>query len=176
VAGCSNSSISSRIDLYDLLVNIPAREITVAPHAKGKKKKKIVYFIYFHIHISCNLMMHHKITMEMSHGYEKNICFLIYIFIHFFFPESLTMTKTHKEIALFMVQLCENQNYTEAQVISEISDKTQDLLNQLTSLATVQTPDGKRMISVEIFKEKNLAPAVENFLINLAIAENLFVL
>ncbi|TGZ53288.1 Protein FAM45B [Temnothorax longispinosus] len=123
-ARCSNSSISSRIDLYDLLVNIPAREITVAPHAK----------------------------------------------------ESLTMTKTHKEIALFMVQLCENQSYTEAQVISEISDKTQDLLNQLTSLATVQAPDGKRMISVEIFKEKNLAPAVESFLINLAIAENLFVL
>lgn len=124
VAGCSNSSISSRIDLYDLLVNIPAREITVAPHAK----------------------------------------------------ESLTMTKTHKEIALFMVQLCENQNYTEAQIISEISDKTQDLLNQLTLLATVQAPDGKRMISVEIFREKNLAPAVESFLINLAIAENLFVL
>ncbi|KAL0122189.1 hypothetical protein PUN28_007146 [Cardiocondyla obscurior] len=124
VAGCSNSSISSRIDLYDLLVNIPAREITVAPHAK----------------------------------------------------ESLTMTKTHKEIALFMVQLCENQSYTEAQVISEINDKTQDLLNQLTSLATVQAPDGKRMISVEIFKEKNLAPAVESFLINLAIAESLFVL
>ncbi|KAL6263311.1 hypothetical protein P5V15_006109 [Pogonomyrmex californicus] len=124
VAGCNNSSISSRIDLYDLLVNIPAREITVAPHAK----------------------------------------------------ESLTMTKTHKEIALFMIQLCENQNYTEAQIISEISDKTQDLLNQLTSLATVQAPDGKRMISIEIFREKNLAPAVESFLINLAIAENLFML
>ncbi|XP_014483040.1 PREDICTED: protein FAM45A-like [Dinoponera quadriceps] len=124
VAGCSNSSISSRTDLYDLLVNIPAREITVASHAK----------------------------------------------------ESLTMTKTHKEIALFMVQLCENQNYTEAQIISEISDKTQDLLNQLTLLATVQAPDGKKMISVEIFKEKNLAPAVESFLINLAVAENLFML
>lgn len=124
VAGCSNSSISLRTDLYDLLVNIPAREITVASHAK----------------------------------------------------ESLVMTKTHKEIALFMIQLCENQNYTEAQIISEINDKTQDLLNQLTSLATVYTPDDKKMISVEIFKEKNLAPAVENFLINLAIAENLFML
>ncbi|CAL1685610.1 unnamed protein product [Lasius platythorax] len=124
VAGCSNSSISSRTDLYDLLVNIPAREITVAPHAK----------------------------------------------------ESLTMTKTHKEIALFMVQLSENQNYTEAQIISEISDKTQDLLNQLTSLATVQAPDGRKMISIEIFREKNLAPAIESFLINLAIAENLFML
>lgn len=86
------------------------------------------------------------------------------------------MTKTHKEIALFMVQLSENQNYTEAQIISEISDKTQDLLNQLTSLATVQASDGRKMISIEIFREKNLAPAVESFLINLAIAENLFML
>jgi len=39
VAGCSNSSILSRTDLYDLLVNIPAREITIASHAKGKKEK-----------------------------------------------------------------------------------------------------------------------------------------
>lgn len=38
VAGCSNSSISSRTDLYDLLVNIPAREITVASHAKGNEE------------------------------------------------------------------------------------------------------------------------------------------
>ncbi|XP_015606707.1 putative protein FAM45B [Cephus cinctus] len=124
VAGCRDSSISSRIELYDLLVNLPAREITVAPHAK----------------------------------------------------ESLTMTKTHKEIALFMVQLCENQSYSEAQIISEIADKTQDLLNQLRSLATVETPEGQKMVSVETFKERNLAPAVENFLINLAVAENLFML
>ncbi|XP_033340777.2 DENN domain-containing protein 10 [Megalopta genalis] len=124
VAGCRNSSISSRTDLFDLLVNIPAREITVASHAK----------------------------------------------------ESLTMTKTHKEIALFMVQLCENQTYTEAQIISEINDKTQDLLNQLTSLAIVQGPDGRKMVSAQMLKEKNLPPAVENFLINLAVVENLFLL
>jgi len=86
------------------------------------------------------------------------------------------MTKTHKEIALFMVQLCENQNYTETQIISEISDKTQELLNQLISIATAQASDGRKLISIEIFKEKNLPPAVENFLINLAIAENLFIL
>jgi len=86
------------------------------------------------------------------------------------------MTKTHKEIALFMVQLCKNQNYTEIQIISEINDKTQELLNQLISIAAVQASDGRKMISIEIFKEKNLPPAVENFLINLAIAENLFML
>lgn len=87
------------------------------------------------------------------------------------------MTKTHKEIALFMVQLCENHSYTEAQIISEISDKTQDLLNQLKSLATAQGPNAtQKMISIQTFKEKNLPPAVENFLINLAISEDLFML
>lgn len=124
VAGCRNSSIASRPELYDLLINIPAREITLASHAK----------------------------------------------------ESLTMTKTHKEIALFMVQLSENQSYTESQIISEINDKTRDLLSQLTSLATVQVPDGRMMIAAQTFKERNFPPAVENFLINLAVAENLFLL
>lgn len=86
------------------------------------------------------------------------------------------MTKTHKEIALFMIQLSENQSYIETQIISEINDKTQDLLNQLKSLAVVQGPDGRKMVSAQSLKEKNLPPAVENFLINLAIAENLFLL
>ncbi|KAF7994770.1 hypothetical protein HCN44_004242 [Aphidius gifuensis] len=124
VAGCSDSSVSSRPELYDLLVNIPAREVTVAPHAK----------------------------------------------------ESLTMTKTHKEIALFMVQLCENISYNETQIINEIGDKTQDLLNQLKSLANVEDCDGRKLINLRILKDKNLSQAVENFLINLAVAENLFVL
>lgn len=86
------------------------------------------------------------------------------------------MTKTHKEIALFMVQLCENQGCTESQIISEINEKTKDLLNQLTSLATTETSDGKKMVSIQAFKEKDLPQAVESFLINLAIAENLFIL
>lgn len=86
------------------------------------------------------------------------------------------MTKTHKEIALFMVQLADNQSYSESHIISEIYEKTQDLLNQLKSLASVTTPEGRRMVSIETFREKNLPTAVENFLINLAIAENLIML
>lgn len=75
-----------------------------------------------------------------------------------------------------MVQLCENQACTESQIISEINEKTKDLLNQLTSLATTETLDGKKMVSIQAFKEKDLSQAVESFLINLAIAENLFIL
>lgn len=138
----------SRTDLYDLFVNLPAREITVPTHAKGN-------FI--------------KITIENSFNWtiilNKNISI----------SESLTMTKTHKEIALFMVQLSENYSLNDAQVVSEIAIKTQDLLNQMTTLATVETSDGRKLVSAQTIKDKNLAPAVENFLINLAKAENLFV-
>lgn len=35
IAGCRDNLVASRSELYDLLVNLPAREITVAPHAKG---------------------------------------------------------------------------------------------------------------------------------------------
>ncbi|OXU23464.1 hypothetical protein TSAR_013312 [Trichomalopsis sarcophagae] len=124
VAGCRDGLISSRPELYDVLVNLPAREIIVPNHAK----------------------------------------------------ESLTMTKTHKEIALFMVQLSENLSLSEPQVISDIADKTQDLLNQLTSLATVETPEGEKKVPIQAIKDKSLAPAVENFLINLAVAENLLIM
>lgn len=35
VAGCRDSGAVAFTDLYDVLVNLPAREITVATHAKG---------------------------------------------------------------------------------------------------------------------------------------------
>lgn len=124
IAGCRDSTIGTHVDLYDVLVNLPAREITIAQHAK----------------------------------------------------ESMTMTKTHKEIAVFMVQLAERDNITEQQVIKEIADKTKELLNQLMSLATVSTPEGKQMVSIETLRKRNLPPALDNFLFNLAVAENIMML
>ncbi|KAK0161602.1 hypothetical protein PV327_010057 [Microctonus hyperodae] len=123
VAGCMDSAISKKVDLYDLLVNIPAREITIAPHAK----------------------------------------------------DSFTMTKTHKEIALFIVQLCDNNLTTEPQIISEIAEKTQELLNQLKTLTTIRDNDNSDKIKfcIKKLRECKLSPAVESFLINLAVAENL---
>lgn len=41
------------------------------------------------------------------------------------------MTKTHKDIALFIVQLSENPNMDDGQVVEEIAKKTQELLDQL---------------------------------------------
>lgn len=90
------------------------------------------------------------------------------------FLESLTMTKAHKEIALFMVQLCENDDESKGSVINEIAEKTQDLLSQLKTMATLETEEGKKILSIKSIRERDLPPAVENFLINLGMAEDLF--
>nr|CAD7434473.1 unnamed protein product [Timema monikensis] len=124
IAGSRDSGIGSRTDLYDVLVNVPAREITVAPHAK----------------------------------------------------ESMVMTKSHRDIAVFMVQLAGSEEVTELHLIREIADKTKELLDQLRTLATVKTPEGKLMVSIESIREKTLPPALDNFLFNLAVAENLIIL
>lgn len=75
-----------------------------------------------------------------------------------------------------MIQLCDNQSYTGNQIASEIADKTQDLLNQLKTMATVVSANGEKSLSASAIKSRNLPPAVENFLINLAVAENLFII
>lgn len=33
--GCTVAGVESNLDLFDLFVNIPAAEISVAPHARG---------------------------------------------------------------------------------------------------------------------------------------------
>jgi hypothetical protein len=43
----------------------------------------------------------------------------------------MMMTKTHKDIAVFMVQLSENEGLSEQQVVQEIAEKTRELLNLL---------------------------------------------
>ena len=51
--GCMDSSISSRTELYDLLVNLPAREITVANHAKGKCVPQLIKLIVYLFKHTC---------------------------------------------------------------------------------------------------------------------------
>lgn len=43
-------------------------------------------------------------------------------------------------------------------------------------LASVSIPGGNKVISIETLKEKNLAPALENFLFNLSVAEKMIML
>lgn len=81
------------------------------------------------------------------------------------------MTKIHKDIAMYMVQLAENTSQTESQVIKEITNKTNQLLNYLRSLSFNKSVE-HLVLTKDIIKSKNLPPAVENFLINLASVEN----
>ncbi|KAK6633045.1 hypothetical protein RUM43_012788 [Polyplax serrata] len=124
IAGSTDKGIESLNDMFDVFVNVPAREVTISPYSRD----------YF------------------------------------------AMTKTHKDIALFIVQLSENPNLEEYQIITEIAKKTQELLSQLRLLASVVTPDGRKVVSIETLKEKNLAPALESFLFNLSVAEKMIML
>ncbi|EEC11199.1 hypothetical protein IscW_ISCW020687 [Ixodes scapularis] len=104
LAGFRDATVESRLELYDVFVNLAAIEVTVAPHSK----------------------------------------------------DAFQMSKTHKEIAMFM----------------DITGKTQELLANLKS-ATTAGPGGRRVVSFAKLRELKLAPALENFYWNLAVAEGL---
>lgn len=88
--------------------------------------------------------------------------------------EAFGMSKIHKDIALFMVRLAEDVAVSDEEAIEEIASRTSDLLNSLKSLCTER--NGRRVVTLELLKEKKLAPALETFLFNLAIAENMVAL
>ncbi|CAL1267097.1 unnamed protein product [Larinioides sclopetarius] len=118
VAGFRDAAVEGRTELYDVFVNLPAIEITVAAHAK----------------------------------------------------EMFAMTKTHKEIAVFMTRQAENSDLNEKAFIKEISNKTNELLRSLRNLA-VKNEFGQDVIKLSELKKNKFAPALENFLWNLAAAE-----
>ncbi|CAG2062450.1 unnamed protein product [Timema podura] len=47
----------------------------------------------------------------------------------------MVMTKSHRDIAVFMVQLAGSEEVTELHLIREIADKTKELLDQLRDLS-----------------------------------------
>lgn len=120
IAGFRDAGVEARTELYDLFVNLPAIEITIAAHAK----------------------------------------------------ETFAMTKTHKEIAVFMTCQAENNDLNEQSFVKEIHTKTVELLKSLKTF-TVQNEHGATVMRLPALKEKKLAPALENFLWNLATAEGL---
>lgn len=120
LAGFRDATVESRLELYDVFVNLAAIEVTVAPHSK----------------------------------------------------DAFQMSKTHKEIAMFMVRQADNSNLTDQEVARDITCKTQELLANLKS-ATTAGPGGRRVVSFAKLRELKLAPALENFYWNLAVAEGL---
>jgi len=85
------------------------------------------------------------------------------------------MTKTHKDIAVFMTRQADIANNSDMDVIKEIMAKTNELIKTLKLMGDVVEgqEDRTKPITLEALKEKKLAPNLENFLWNLAVAENL---
>lgn len=86
------------------------------------------------------------------------------------------MTKLHKDVAEFMVQLAENSSITETEVISQIAMKTDELLSHLKTFALTKTMENKSVITLDTLRAEQLNPINENFWFNLAIAENMMML
>ncbi|KAA0717852.1 Protein FAM45A [Triplophysa tibetana] len=84
--------------------------------------------------------------------------------------EAMAMGKFHKEIGHFILQAAEDADSTDAQVIKEISVKTQDILSYLMSLADEEE---NSKLTLETLKQRHFPPATENFLFHLAAAEQL---
>jgi hypothetical protein len=89
--------------------------------------------------------------------------------------ETMTMTKTHKEIADFLVKLSTSE-LSEKDIKQQILKKTTDLLSLLKNMATVTAGSDLKMITTNELKSKKFHPALENFLFNLALAENMMML
>ncbi|XP_044730939.1 DENN domain-containing protein 10-like, partial [Chrysoperla carnea] len=92
--------------------------------------------------------------------------------------ESFTMTKTHKEIALSMVQLSQDTNVSDYDIECILSDKVDDIITQLKSLGTVDVNNGdnEKFITLEHLRSKKFNANIEMFLFNLALAENIIML
>jgi len=82
--------------------------------------------------------------------------------------EVMTMTKVHKDIALFMVQLTQKQGLSEGDVISSISQKTKELI------LNARTTIGSNKDSMDdLLKKMDFSSPLESFMFNLVQAEDL---
>ncbi|XP_033757595.1 DENN domain-containing protein 10-like [Pecten maximus] len=86
--------------------------------------------------------------------------------------EALAMGKLHKDTAAFMVQCAESVNLSEEDIVQEVAKKTNELLDNLKSLAQ-KGEDGKLFITLDTLRARKMNPATENFLFSLAACEGL---
>ena len=91
--------------------------------------------------------------------------------------EVFQMTKTHKEIAVFMTRQADNPSNSDVDVIQQICDKNLELIKNLKLMANIAEESDKgtdsQKVTLEAIKEKKLNHNLENFLWNLAVAENM---
>lgn len=126
IATFQEPKIREREDLYDLMINLAAREITISHNAR----------------------------------------------------EIFSMTKTHKEVAIALVRIADNEAASSEDVIHEITKKTTELYNSLNlfakdDISPSEEPPKCRRISKVKLRQKLLSPNLESFYWNLAVAEGI---
>ncbi|KAJ8918787.1 hypothetical protein NQ315_011071 [Exocentrus adspersus] len=84
--------------------------------------------------------------------------------------ENFVLSKVDKDMAQFLVQLSKS-DYPDEKVVEEINNRTDGLFQQLHSIAV--SIDGKKMLTMDNLKSRKYNPALETFLFNLAVAENM---
>ncbi|CAB3987504.1 Hypothetical predicted protein [Paramuricea clavata] len=87
--------------------------------------------------------------------------------------DTFQMGKVHKDMAMFMVNNAKEEEKSDEQLVTELSDKTQSLINNLKGLAVANEDNTRHVIKLEKLRERKLTSAMENFLYNLAAAEGM---
>lgn len=88
--------------------------------------------------------------------------------------EMFQMTKTHKEIAVFLTRNADNPSMSDLDVMREIRNKNLELIKNLKIMANIDDHnDNQSVVTIETLKERKLNHNLETFLWNLAVAENL---
>lgn len=91
------------------------------------------------------------------------------------------MTKTHKDVAMTLVRVAENENSTDEDIICEVKRKTSELRNTLFLMAngggqtngSISDTGDCNKISKSQLKQKLSSPNLEVFYWNLALAEGI---
>ncbi|KAG8435815.1 hypothetical protein GDO86_013672 [Hymenochirus boettgeri] len=87
--------------------------------------------------------------------------------------EALALGKLHKDIGQMIVQLAEDPETSDNQIIKDINGKTREILSTLSSFAESSKEGEKPSINVELLRQKKFAPVTEQFLFQLAAAEQM---
>jgi len=104
--------------------------------------------------------------LSLSYIYSNDVVFQISLFT----VEAMTMTKIHKDIAIFMVQLTQRKDITERDIIYNINQRTKELIRNIR--ASAAQDEVSEATQYQLKKNDNTSP-LDAFLFSLAQAENL---
>lgn len=87
--------------------------------------------------------------------------------------EFFQMGKLHKEIAVALVEGGNDESIPDQQIVKMLAGKTKDIISNLKSLAESGEGESEANLTIEAIQSRNFSMAMQSFLFNLALAENL---